>query len=401
MNPAAPYFKNQNYHGSLVFCQNQSCGWFGPASSVAEQHACPFCGSQELAEREFLKPWGFAPRNGRAAETSDEDFVETSYAGQPSYSALPDEATEPTSFPRLRFANRHDCSLIIANTGPGNKGFDICRKCGAAFPSVNDKRAEKHIRAPYVKDAQRRDAQCTHDFAHGLVLSSTFNTDLALFELRLDPREVCVDYDNPWLKKATVSLAEAVRLAAVELLDIDSSELCVGSRRHVGAEATYVDIFLYDSLSSGAGYSSLLARQDVIEQVLDGAYNMLAKCTCETSCLSCLRHFGNKLMHRNLNRHDAIDLLQYVRTGKVRMGLRQPAASVFKPLASALTCDSRITVTVEGDSLLVANRSRQVEVRAIPNMANKSGSHLQFWEAEFDQNLPKVFDDVMKEVGRS
>ena len=83
---------------------------------------------------------------------------------------------------------------------------------------------------------------------------------MTIFELSLDPKEVSVyDSDNTWLSRARISLAEAMRLAAVDILDIDFNELCVGSRNRLGNSGAFVDVFLFDSLSSGAGYSSELA----------------------------------------------------------------------------------------------------------------------------------------------
>jgi hypothetical protein len=73
------------------------------------------------------------------------------------------------------------------------------------------------------------------------------------------------------------------------------------------------EIFMYDSLSGGAGF----ARQagEVLEAVLDAAEGILANCTCSSSCYRCLRSFKNRFEHSKLHRHIGRELLQHLRRG--------------------------------------------------------------------------------------
>ena len=50
------------------------------------------------------------------------------------------------------------------------------------------------------------------------------------------------------------------RLVASKKLDVEFIELVTGYRLRTGTEASYVDIYLYDSLSSGAGYAVSVAN---------------------------------------------------------------------------------------------------------------------------------------------
>lgn len=71
-----------------------------------------------------------------------------------------------------------------------------------------------------------------------------------------------------WLNRAAQSLAEALRLVASKKLDVEFSELVTGYHLRTGSEASYVDIYLYDSLSSGAGYAVSVADANKFAPVL-------------------------------------------------------------------------------------------------------------------------------------
>ena len=73
-------------------------------------------------------------------------------------------------------------------------------------------------------------------------------------------------------------------------------------------------IFLYDLLPGGAGYTRLV-KQRLIE-VLDETEKLLDGCDCETSCYRCLRHYGNNYYHASLDRKLAHVLLKFIKYGE-------------------------------------------------------------------------------------
>ncbi|MGI6034007.1 MAG: DUF1998 domain-containing protein, partial [Coriobacteriales bacterium] len=394
-NPAKQYFESSDYRKDIYFCENPACGWFGLEENLAADGKCPFCGGSNLTHNEFLKPWGFAPRNGREADEVY-DTADNSYAELPSYSAIPDESLLLTKYPHISYANRHDCSLIVVNRGPEKEGFDVCRKCGASYPSVDRAMLGKKIKPPYMRDAASRLSNCSHEFVESMVLGNIFNTDLVIFEMNVDSSEVCISSDNPWLRKASVSLAEAFRLAAVSLLDINFDELCVGSRRRYAGMTAYVDIYLFDSLSSGAGYSSLLANEKTIEELISRARKILSDCDCESACLHCLKHYGNKRFHQSLDRFAALDLLNYATKGKARSAVRKAPDALLAPLKEALQQEHGINCSQDGKYLVVENRKSNIKVEPIPNLLNKEqrSGVIQLWENELEHSLPNAFGEV-------
>ncbi len=398
-HPASPYFKSPDYRSEIYFCMNPACGWMGMKEQLVHGSDCPFCGEDELERREFLRPWGFAPQGGTSVDYSKVP-AEMSYAEPPNYSATPDESMSDSPFARIKYSNRRDCVMVVANKGPKGKGFDVCKMCGAAYPSIDEGGVGRTIAPPYKRDYKKAFARCEHSFVKGMVLGSTFKTDLVIYAMEINPREVNTFYANPWLKRASVSLAEAFRLAAVDMLDVDFSELCVGSRIRRGGSGCYVDIYLYDSLSSGAGYSSLLGSVAALEGILARVRRILDGCDCESACLECLKHYQNKAVHKYLDRIAALELLDYAEGRGARGVTRKGAAELFAPLKEALMIETGTDVELSDGMLRVKGRKREVVVKAIPDMVNKKSKDdsLVVWEWELDKSLPAVFDEVAKQL---
>lgn len=398
-HPAKPFFSSADHLKEVVFCNNPACGWFGLKESLGDSHECPFCSSTDLSEYSLLKPWGFAPYNGDKATK----YITTrsSYAELPNYSATPNERLTKTKYPHISYSNRHDCSLIIANRGPNNNGFDVCRKCGAAFPSIARNSPDAmRIRTPFKRDARNANAFCEHDFQESVVIGSTFNTDLALFEIIVDNNEVNCDPLNPWLKQASISLGEAFRLAAVSLLDIEFGELCVGTRRRYERSLVHVDIYLFDALSSGAGYSSLLADDKIIDQLIENVRDILTDCNCDDACLRCLKHFNNKRLHKWLNRFAALELLDYATLGSVRIDCRQPKTKLLAPLIETLREEGISVSHINEGEVTISNGYKQIRINVIPDMAYRDNNPdiLLVRESELETNLPGVFDKIIKRI---
>ena len=92
-------------------------------------------------------------------------------------------------------------------------------------------------------------------------------------------------------------------------LDIEFTELVTGYRLRTGNESAYIDIYLYDSLSSGAGYAVSIA--DVMSEILMETKNQLKSCDCESACSKCLKHYRNQHIHGLLDRFAGLQLLEW------------------------------------------------------------------------------------------
>lgn len=302
-HPAKEPLSDPQTEKTLFSCN--SCGWFGFENALTDDHRCPFCNNAVGEDRHLIRPWGFSPTAGRRQEASLVDEVYTATL-PPQYSTLPKDAEEMTTpWPdgQLRMVFRSNQQIIVRNTANG-VGFELCPDCGAIAPnSLKDKTAR-----PYITPPGFRFEPCRHENKKTVDLGFDFITDMLVFEVALDSSTMDFDTDRDWLKRAGQSLSEALRLTASRMLDVDFTELVAGYRIRK-AERRYVDLYIYDALSSGAGYA--VALQPMYEQLFRETRNLLVNCTCKTACHNCLRHFRNQNVDRLLDRQSGLELLDW------------------------------------------------------------------------------------------
>ncbi len=362
LTPASKYIADPNYKKPVLTCPE--CGWFGLAN---ENHIdqCPFCGnSQVVFSREMLKPWGFAPVGGRAIPDAqlEEEYTPVQ---QPIYSTLPDsdEMKPVDRCVNIRMATRTNQRIIMMNRGGGGQGFTVCEDCGAAMPG-EDPHVLDGIDRPYnYKFAQ---GKCRHANTVNVDLGYDFVTDMLVLEFALDNRMIDTRRkESLWIGRAAQSLAEALRLAVSDLKDIEFGELITGYRLRENASGTYIDIYLYDNLSSGAGYA-VGVEQDIVA-VMEKTRDVLTRCSCSASCYKCLRHYRNQNVHGLLDRFAAIQLLDWGRSGIVVAELStEEQAGYILPFKNILS-EYGIEITQKQDGVY-AHRYSTKKITVYPSM---------------------------------
>lgn len=358
--PARPFFNSENYFKLIYTCSE--CNWM----SYEKEDKCPFCGNKNIDVHNVLKPWGFAPLDGISIQESRASS-EPTYAEEPSYSITPTEAEmNNTSYDNLRYSKRTNEPLIILNKGVSDKGFVVCRDCGAAIPG-DDEEALKKIGKPFKHP--RSPKRCNHHNIEKTYLGHQFLTDLVVYEIALDSDEIDVNISNLWIKSAAKTLSEAIILAGGRLLDIEFNEIKSGYRLRKTDDKFFVDVFLFDSLTSGAGYSSALANRT--EELFEETIKVLKECpnNCDSACHDCLKHFWNQRYHNELDRFAALDLLNWCKSSILPKPLsKEKQYGLLKPL-NDLGGEYSI---INGDSLIVKNNNTKKEysICAYPAMWN-------------------------------
>jgi hypothetical protein len=200
----------------------------------------------------------------------------------------------------------------------------VCPECGRAEPEFG-----KGFTEPKLMKAGRpirhnhpleMNVQCDGQAVGRLYFGHNFPTDVLLMKLRFDAPATCATGSGGGRvgqpgRAALVSVVEALCLAASRALQIDEEELSGNWSPLLGGGNREVQLFLYDLLPGGAGYTKLV--KDNLTQVLETAEAMLVGCDCDSSCYRCLRHYGNTQLHASLDRRLALSVLRYLRDGAI------------------------------------------------------------------------------------
>ncbi|MER9770251.1 DUF1998 domain-containing protein [Mesorhizobium sp. M0189] len=171
-------------------------------------------------------------------------------------------------------------------------------------------------------------------------------------------------------------MAEGLRLAASRHrdIDLDPSEFGAGFRivPNQDDQTLLLDVYLYDTLSGGAGYADLAARN--IEEILQQTLALLEQCPshCEASCESCLRHYHNQYLKDRLDRNLGAELLRYALDGTLPEEKTPEAqANLLRNLRRLLelegfNCESPATIDETTVPFVVGHSDRQVLVGLRP-----------------------------------
>ena len=379
-SPAESFINDPNYLKEILTCPK--CGWFGLLTDNVKK--CPFCGNNELKrDKPMLRPWGFAPKNGKAIPNAqlEEEYTATL---PPLYSTLPehDAMKQIPETRHIRMASRTNQRIIMLNTGNADHGFMICPDCGAAVPGDDPHELSKIMR-PYFSRMLR--GKCHHANPINVNLGYDFITDMLVLEFALDDAKINTDRkENLWLDRAAQSLAEGLRLVASKELDIEFSELVTGYRLRNNSVGSFVDVYLYDNLSSGAGYAVSIA--DSITILLKKVEELLEECDCDSACDKCLKHYRNQHVHGMLDRFAALDLLHWGMYGETSDALSiEKQMELMCPLENILRL-SGYKLIQSGEKIIIDSGRARKTLRIYPAM----------WRIPDDQNSVNISEAHLK-----
>lgn len=280
---------------------------------------CPACRGQNTLgpAKWWFRPPGFAHPIDVQPTVTPEDAPETSYATRAKLtldSSRIENWREPN--PRVRVIAERP-HLLVTNSGPAREGYVYCRYCGR-IESHRDPQTSlsaRHLK-PYPDE---REPYCEGNTSSTLVLGTDFISDVALFSFVLGDG-VRLSPANSLTNIALRTLSEALSQAATELLQLEPGEIVAEYRAAVteqGVHGNEAELFLYDTLPGGAGFSQQAAEAPLV--LLKEARKLMASCKhgCDRSCYRCLRNFRNRHDHAYLDRHVGIALIDYLLDGRV------------------------------------------------------------------------------------
>ena len=163
-----------------------------------------------------------------------------------------------------------------------------------------------------------------------------------------------------------------------------------------GALGTEVEIFLYDTLSGGAGFSTQLAGRAA--ELFRNTLGILSNCPhgCDASCYRCLRSFRNKLDHRFLDRKIGEQLLRAALEGgypEYPVDRTQGSLNVlFNDLTRQLSTDFQF----ERNSDRTAKDGSRV---CVPILAIRRTDQKELWISLASPVAPEVsVDPVLRQI---
>ena len=354
---ANPNDRYDAWESKRIYMECSECGFASTYStdqtSLNDTRDCQACGGEQAfgPGRYWLRPPGFAHPVDAEELTSPDDMPEISYATRAKLTMdTPDDNAAWLSINDRVRVLRSRQHLLVSNTGPRKGGYTYCTKCGRIEASTerSSKITGSHLK-PYPDDDNKRDCDGTNPSRH-IVLGTDFITDIALFSMQVaSPITLMPGHTSTAVALRTLS--EALAKAACQLLELEPGELMAEYRPaltptgKIGLEA---EIFLYDTLPGGAGFSAELANSGV--DLIQASHSLLKECpeNCDSSCYRCLRSFKNKIEHSLLDRHIGAQLLEYLLDGKLtefsRDRLRFSTALLCNDLSRQAPSDMRFSM---------------------------------------------------------
>lgn len=321
LDRAKPIFDRRE---DYVYCKH--CTFVGPPLKPGAllPSKCSLCNEPDALERKpMLKPEVFHPENAQAVSPTDRD-QDYSYASSAQF-PVPVDGVDLTGWEpygkNSQLVYSPNQKLIVVNRGDKETlaGFWVCELCGYARLADDDRPSSDH-RRPYLFERmpnQPFPGKCRGEF-HQVFLGNQFRSDLMVLRVTLRPPFHWNSNDKVFqraLEDAVQTLAEALVLGASKQLDIDPAEFGSGFRMWHPTDENWIrfDVYLFDTLAGGAGYAEQAGEE--LDGVLAEVEKRLEGCDCSTSCQTCLRHYGNRMVHERLDRHLALQLVKYIRSG--------------------------------------------------------------------------------------
>jgi hypothetical protein len=401
INRGAPLFAR-----AVCYLQCTNCYHTQEDTSTPADATCPSCRNGILRMTKIIQPELAYPRGGRAIDELSEDPIFTDVtAAQLPFPGGGRQLDMRTFRANISVASGHNENLVVVNRGFGSQsageGFIVCSACGwVQLPG--EPAAAVHERDYDVRRAGQLLSRRCSGRLEPVFLGYTFPTDLLLLRIQLRPpfnsRYDETEHRRP-LVDAVRSLSEAIAIATARQLQVDTRELKSGFRFLEISGARVTDLYVYDSLAGGAGYSTMAGH--MIEEILAETERLLMQCDCTSSCNKCLRLYDNRMFQTTLNRFLALDLLHYALKGTVPgVPSLELQRRWLEPLEIAFALEgweirkdaiAALTITRNGSSTSVSCYPSLLD----PENANASRGGLLVSRYDLETRLPNVFARIV------
>ncbi|EDL62312.1 hypothetical protein PM8797T_28329 [Gimesia maris DSM 8797] len=288
----------------------QSCGSF--ATSTQRQETC-HCGSNEIVNKKYIQPSGFAVDIRRGPNSEDEvrTFVPPTDPRVTCESPWVSLSNPETG--QIRYSS--DGRVFHHSKGATEYGYAVCLECGRAASETGDAGEGAAIPFDVSGNHERlrtgRKNENTHicsgsdrAFAiqRNLWLGGEDLTDVVQIRLQHPHRE-----RRLMTTSVATSLAIALRTSLAEHLGVESREIGWAVQSSIEDGVNYRDVFLYDAAAGGAGYVAAIPHS--FEGLLNRVRENLNSCDCDSACHFCLLDFDTQRSADELDRNALLSWL--------------------------------------------------------------------------------------------
>ena len=187
----------------------------------------------------------------------------------------------------IRIINVGATQLVEGITNGNQIGYPICLTNGMTLSPFSEEED--------LKNWDKKNESKEFSASERIGFFADSSVDVLLFENLKDEKEA-------------FSIAEAIRLAASTILEMELEDLQL---LYLGnSDNGKSRIALYDPMSGGSGLIEQIVNK--WEQILSSSQSILEGCSsqCDSSCIDCLQNFRNAHYHRFMDRHVALTLIE-------------------------------------------------------------------------------------------
>lgn len=397
VNRARPLFANPSQYLQCPNCLYTASPTFDTAGRT-----CPICAVSQIQLVTVIQPQVVWPEGHGPIDELDDDqtITDTTVAQLPVPASTAAFEAERRFGIEARLLHGRQVPLIIMNRGElgtgGPSGFQVCDQCGHTPPTGQPFQVP-HERPYYVSRRGQAIPRKCSGLGQAVYLGYDFRTDVLLLQTPLAAPFI-FNLNNPptWppLRSALNSMANALALAAASELDVDPRELQSGYRLRRKVDGSAVaDVYIYDSLAGGAGYSRMVGED--FETVFTAMKVRLQNCDCDSSCSKCLRTYSNRLTHSSLDRHLALEMANYIECGAApRVFEFEEQRTVLAPVRTVLELAGWVVGDPPDGGLTAIKNGREERIFAAPTLLDASAypdsfsAGTVFTRFEIEKDLP-------------
>jgi len=219
---------------------------------------------------------------------------------------------------RWAFQHAQEGRMLVINQGRG-KGFKVCG-CNYAEPVPKNWAQLPWAWTLPAHDDLLRGGHCNNTYNYWTDVAHEFRTDILQIRANVavrptHPPIAPAGQQTPSDLLETIrdgsarTIAEAMRLALVQTLQLDESDVTATYRWMIGQG---VEVVLFDAISGGAGYVGKFFAEQSMDVLFRRARNLLDCNHCTNGCSNCLRTFTNQYHWDDFRRQDALDWFDQV-----------------------------------------------------------------------------------------